>query len=157
MKFFLPLKPLNYEILSHKREKDVYLSLKNETANDFDVFSECPFYGSVSENSFEISLNTGKRNTMKPKINGSFSEKSEKTLINITVPCEIGVVIFILQLFAILHLITAIPVFFTQNISAGMDSLLEGLIFNIILQMLVQFGFYKPLKVTLKKLKEIVT
>ena len=82
----MPIKPLTYQILSDKSEKDIYLSLKNETAESDEIFSELPFYGSVSENSFEIYPNSGKRNTMKPQISGNFSEKSGKTLINITVP-----------------------------------------------------------------------
>ena len=156
MKFFPPLKPLNYEILSDKSEKDIYLSLKNVTATDRDVFSECPFYGSVSENSFEISLNSNRRNNIKPHMGGTFSKSGEKTLVKITVPCALGVVIFILQIWAIFNLLSAIPVFFAQNISAGMDSLLEGLIFNMVLQIFVQLAIYKPINSMLKKIKEIL-
>ena len=48
----MPIKPLTYPILSDKSEKDIYLSLKNETAESDEIFSELPFYGSVSEKFF---------------------------------------------------------------------------------------------------------
>ena len=157
MKIFPPLNPVEHKIISEKSAKDVYLSLKMETSDINEFFSEAPFYGSVSEECFSIFPQMKGHSSMKPKIEGNIFENEGKATVIFKVFCPFAPLYYIFGAFGLYNLFLSIPLLLQKNFSGAADSIFTGLVIMLAIQIIIQISYFSPIKKAIKKITDLVT